>query len=163
MVHHIDLGGGAPGLNPAAGDVHQEGLIFPPTKYSRARDWDGGPFERMVAANVRMPEATVGDIYAQFAANAIGARRLTALAERYGPDLLLAAMDEMLDYSERRIRSTIRDLPSGIYSAEAVLDGDGLNDARIHIRAQVEISDATKTIPITAIKAAIPPSSWFLP
>ena len=31
VVHHIDLGGGAPGLNPKAGDIHQEGLVFPPT------------------------------------------------------------------------------------------------------------------------------------
>ncbi|MEM7188592.1 MAG: hydantoinase B/oxoprolinase family protein [Pseudomonadota bacterium] len=139
VVHHIDLGGGAPGLNPAAGDVHQEGLIFPPTKYSKARDWDGGPFERMIAANVRMPEATVGDIYAQFAANAIGAKRLSALADRYGADTLTTAMDEMLDYSERRIRSAIAGLPDGVFEAEAVLDGDGLREGRIHIRAQVRI------------------------
>ena len=139
VVHHIDLGGGAPGLNPAAGDVHQEGLIFPPTKYNRARDWDGGPFERMVAANVRMPEATVGDIYAQFAANAIGAKRLGALAERYGAEDLGAAMDEMLDYSERRIRAAIAGLPDGIYEAEAWLDDDGLTDERIAIRTQVAI------------------------
>ena len=29
VAHHIDLGGGAPGLNPQAGDVHQEGLLCP--------------------------------------------------------------------------------------------------------------------------------------
>ncbi|MEC9183388.1 MAG: hydantoinase B/oxoprolinase family protein, partial [Pseudomonadota bacterium] len=46
VVHHIDLGGGAPGLNPKAGDIHQEGLVFPPTKYSLTRDWNGGGLER---------------------------------------------------------------------------------------------------------------------
>ena len=84
VVHHIDLGGGAPGLNPEASDVHQEGLIFPPTRYHLDHDWNGGPLERFIAANVRMPEATIGDLNAQFAANAIGAKRLCTLAEKFG-------------------------------------------------------------------------------
>ena len=45
VAHHIDLGGGAPGLNPNAGDVHEEGITFPPSRYSVVRDWNGGPFE----------------------------------------------------------------------------------------------------------------------
>ena len=73
VAHHLDLGGGAPGLNMAAGDVHQEGLIFPPSRYNVNRDWNGGPFERLVRANVRVPEKTIGDCNAQFAAN--GGRR----------------------------------------------------------------------------------------
>ena len=43
VAHHIDLGGGKPGLNPEASDVHQEGIIFPPSRYNLARDWQGGP------------------------------------------------------------------------------------------------------------------------
>ena len=38
VAHHLDLGGGAPGLNPDATDVHQEGLIFPPSKYNLEHD-----------------------------------------------------------------------------------------------------------------------------
>jgi len=75
VAHHIDLGGGAPGLNPDATDVHQEGILFPPSCYSHTRDWNGGTFERLVRANVRMPDATIGDFNAQFAANAVGERR----------------------------------------------------------------------------------------
>ena len=141
VVHHIDLGGGAPGLNPAAGDVHQEGLIFPPTRYNREHDWNGGPFERFIAANVRMPEATIGDINAQFAANLIGAKRLQALAQRYGVETLDEAMDEMLDYSERRMRSAIAKLPNGTNCAEASMDDDGLGDTPVVVRSQVTIED----------------------
>jgi len=139
VVHHIDLGGGAPGLNPAAGDVHMEGLIFPPARYSIARDWNGGPLQRLIAANVRMPDASIGDIDAQFAANAIGAKRLKALAERYGMDVLHAAMAEMLAYSERRMRSAIADLPDGVYHGEAAMDDDGIGDAPVTVRTQVAI------------------------
>ena len=140
VVHHIDLGGGAPGLNPIAADVHQEGIIFPPSKYNFARDWSGGPLERLVAANVRMPEATIGDIYAQFAANSIGGKRLVALAERYGDAFIRAAMDEMLNYSERRVRAAIGRLPNGIYTAEAAIEDDGIGDAPIVIRGKVEVA-----------------------
>ena len=68
VAHHLDLGGGAPGMNPDATDVHQEGLILPPSRYNMERDWNGGPFERLIAANIRVPELTIGDFNAQFAA-----------------------------------------------------------------------------------------------
>ena len=86
VVHHIDLGGGAPGLNPDAGDVHEEGITFPPSKYTIEKDWMGGPFERLVRANVRMPEATIGDLNAQFAANAVGAERLRDLCRKFSSE-----------------------------------------------------------------------------
>ena len=140
VVHHIDLGGGAPGLNPNAGDIHQEGLVFPPTKYNKARDWNGGPLERFIAANVRMPNATIGDINAQFAANLIGTKRLTTLAERYGLDNLADAMAETLNYSERRMRAAVAKLPDGTYAADARLDDDGLGETPVVIRTQVQIS-----------------------
>lgn len=143
VVHHIDLGGGAPGLNPQAADVHQEGIIFPPTKYNIERDWKGGPFERLIAANVRMPDATIGDINAQFAANAIGARRIATLAEKFGCDDLADAMDEMLNYTERRIRTAIRALPDGCYQGAAEIDDDGLGNGPLTIRAQVKIAGDT--------------------
>ncbi len=80
VAHHLDLGGGAPGLNIHASDVYQEGLRFPPSKYDFQRDWNGGSFERLVTANVRVPDLTIGDFNAQFAANAIGVlARKTAL------------------------------------------------------------------------------------
>ena len=70
VAHHLDLGGGAPGMNPNATDIHQEGVIIPPSRYNMERDWNGGPFERFIAANIRIPELTIGDFNAQFAANA---------------------------------------------------------------------------------------------
>lgn len=139
VVHHIDLGGGAPGLNPDASDVHQEGLIFPPSLYNLDHDWNGGPFERFIRANVRMPEATIGDINAQFAANTIGAKRLSALASRYGVGTMAEAMSEMLDYSERRMRAALGTLPDGVFTAEACLDDDGLGNDPVVIRTTVTI------------------------
>ena len=139
MVHHIDLGGGAPGLNPKAGDIHQEGLVFPPTKYSLTRDWNGGGLERFIASNVRMPEATIGDLNAQFAANAIGAERIRELCHKFGVDVVDAAMVEMLDYAERRIRSAIRAVPDGEYHGEAMIDDDGIGQVPVRVKAKLTV------------------------
>jgi N-methylhydantoinase B len=149
VVHHIDLGGGAPGLNPNAGDVHEEGITFPPSRYSVERDWKGGPLERLVRANVRMPEATIGDINAQFAANAVGGERLKDLCRKFGTDSVFAAMDEMLDYSERRIRAAIAAAPDGVYTGEAWLDDDGRGDEPVPVRATVTISGDSIAVDFT--------------
>ena len=140
VVHHIDLGGGAPGLNPDAGDVHEEGIIFPPARYSFERDWNGGPFERLVRANVRMADATIGDINAQFAANAVGGERLRDLVRKFGHRTMFAAMNEILDYSERRVRAAISAAPDGLYHGEAWLDDDGIGETPLPVRAALQIS-----------------------
>ena len=139
VAHHLDLGGGNPGLTPDAADVHAEGLIIPPSRYSYARDWNGGPLERLVAANVRVPVQTIGDFYAQFAANAIGTARIEELAARYGIPALLAAMSELMNYSERRFRAALRAIPDGVYRGEDAVDDDGLNDAKLVVKAAVTI------------------------
>lgn len=149
VVHHIDLGGGAPGLNPNAGDVHEEGITFPPSRYSVERDWKGGPFERLVRANVRMPEATIGDINAQFAANAVGGERLKDLCRKFGSDTVFAAMDEMLDYSERRIRAAIASAPDGVYTGEAWLDDDGRGEEPVPVRATLTIAGDSISVDFT--------------
>ena len=155
VVHHIDLGGGAPGLNPNAGDVHEEGITFPPSRYSVERDWKGGPFERLVRANVRMPEATIGDINAQFAANLVGGERLKDLCRKFSADTVFAAMDEMLDYSERRIRAAIAAAPDGTYTGEAWLDDDGRGDEPVPVRASLTIDGEAISVDFSGTAAQV--------
>ncbi len=146
VAHHLDLGGGAPGLNMAAGDVHQEGLIVPPSRYNLHRDWNGGPFERLVRANVRVPEKTIGDCNAQFAANGVGARRVIELCEKFGADMVAEAMAGLLDYVEQRMRAAIAAAPDGVYFGGDQLDSDGVNDEPLVVRARVEIAADTVSV-----------------
>jgi len=141
VAHHLDLGGGAPGLNIHASDVYQEGLRIPPSRYSYTSDWNGGAFERLVTANVRVPDLTIGDFNAQFAANAIGAGRVRELCARYGAEPVMEVMREMQDYSERRVRAAIAQAPKGVYYGEDAVDDDGLSDEPLTIKTKVTISD----------------------
>jgi N-methylhydantoinase B len=139
VAHHLDLGGGSPGLNMGAVDVYSEGLIIPPMKISLERDWNGGGFQRLLRANVRVPQQTMGDFDAQMAANAIGVLRVQELARRYGVGKLRATMAALQDYSEARMRSAISAVPDGVYVGEDWVDDDGLSDEPLLVRATVTV------------------------
>ncbi|TDR89707.1 hydantoinase B/oxoprolinase family protein [Enterovirga rhinocerotis] len=149
VAHHLDVSGGDPGLNIAAPDVYAEGLIIPPLKFNMERDWHGGPFERLLRANVRVPHQTMGDFDAQIAANAIGAQRVVELADRYGAEKIAAVMAALLDYSEARMRAALREIPDGVYTGEDAVDDDGLSDEALPVRATVTITGDQATIDFT--------------
>lgn len=117
-AHHADIGGPSPAGMPARSrTLEEEGVVIPP---SRARE---GELERL-AAGMRNPRQRLADLRAQAAANRIGERRLTELAERHGTSLLRTAMEEILAYAERRTRVALQALPDGAYAAEDVLEDD---------------------------------------
>jgi N-methylhydantoinase B len=149
VAHHLDLGGGAPGLHPLATDVWSEGLIIPPLKLNMKRDWDGGMFQRLLRANVRVPHQTMGDFDAQMAANAIGAARVRELAARYGADKVTSVMAALQDYSEARMRAGIRSAPDGVYTGEDALDDDGISDGPVPIRVTLTIQGDSATVDFT--------------
>ena len=141
-----DLGGGSAGLNAMASDVYQEGLLLPPLKFSLANDWNGGTFERLLAANIRVPDLTLGDFNAQFAAKAIGIERIRQLCTKYGVASVKTTMIELMDYAERQLRAAIRALPDGIYlGADAGDDIEG-SGSPLWVKAKVTISGDTMEI-----------------
>jgi len=140
VAHHIDIGGGAPGLNMGAREIYQEGLIIPPSRYNVERDWNGGSFERLIATNIRVPNQTIGDMNAQFAGNAIGAARVHQLCRKYGPEAVKETMALLIDYSERRMRAAIAEVPDGTFHGEDVIDDDGLGGGPLTVRATVTIN-----------------------
>ena len=162
VAHHLDLGGGSPGLNPDARDLYAEGLIIPPMKINTARDWNGGGFQRLLRANVRVPAQTMGDFDAQIAANAVGVLRVQEMVRRYGPEKIAATMAALQDYSETRMRAAIRDVPDGTYHGSAMIDDDGLGSGPLPIMAAVTVRgdsidvDFTGTAPQVGINLNAP-------
>jgi N-methylhydantoinase B len=156
VAHHLDIGGGAPGLNVSSTDLYQEGLILPPGKYNLAHDWDDdGPLKRLIAANIRVPDQTIGDIDSQFAACGVGAARLRELCAKYGAPTVEAAMAEMIAYVERRVRAVIATIPDGVYVGEDAIDDDGLDDVPLPIRATVTISGDRMSVDFTGTRAQV--------
>ena len=146
VAHHLDIGGGSPGITTASTDLFGEGLILPPLKFNVATDWNGGVFQRLLTANVRVPDQTVGDVDAQFAACGTGIARVRELCARYGAGMVRAVMRDVQDYAERRIRAAIAVLPDGTYLGEDAVDDDGLSEAPLQVRATVTIAGDALTV-----------------
>lgn len=139
VAHHLDIGGGSPGLSVQARDVHAEGLILPPLRLNMERDWNGGAFYRLIRANVRIPHQTMGDFEAQMAANEVGARRVQELCAKYGPDQVQTVMAAFQNYAERRTRAGIIAAPDGVYHGEDWIDDDGINEEPLAIKVKLII------------------------
>ena len=132
-AHHADIGGPTPGGMPAdSTTLDQEGVVIAPTRADDA-------VLRGLAEQMRRPEERLADLRAQRAANLIGARRIDELLDRLGADALESGMREILDYSERRTRAALADLPDGEYTAEDVLEGGpgGALDLTLRVRATI--------------------------
>ena len=100
-AHWTEVGGMAPGGNLTdSTEVYQEGLMFPTVKLFD-RGTINQPLVDMIEANVRIPDMTLGDMWASVAANRVGERRLIELVVRYGRDTVTGAMSRILDYGER--------------------------------------------------------------
>jgi N-methylhydantoinase B len=130
-AHHADVGGIEPASLPAfSHTLEEEGVILPPQLLTDE------VLERFVEAT-RQPEERRGDLRAQLSAHRLADRRLEALCERRGRDLVAAAMDELYAYSERMVRASIAALPDGRSEAEDVVEAV---DGDVPIRCTVEIA-----------------------
>jgi N-methylhydantoinase B len=143
--HWPDVGGAAPGgFVPGATEIYQEGLRFPPVKiYDK-----GGLNEALLnvlLANVRLPEERYGDLQAQIGALRVGEERLSALLDKYGDSVVEFYIGEMTRRSEQHIRSYIREIPDGIYSAIEWMDNDGVKDEPVKIFLDVIIEGESMT------------------
>ena len=129
-AHHADVGGEVPGSMPADSQtLEEEGVVIHPRELSEAA------IDELVA-RMRQPQERRADLRAQLAANRIGGLRLSELAERVGVERLDTAMEEVLDYAERRTRACIAALPDGVHEARDVLEApDG--DLPLYLKAMV--------------------------
>jgi N-methylhydantoinase B len=138
IAHHADVGGMVPGSEAAVcQSIYQEGLRIPPVRIMLAGKLNRDVLD-ILLLNSRTPDERVGDINAQFAANTVGMRSVTALFERYGQKETDATIAAYLDFTEKRFRAAIKRLPRGVYVAEDFLDGNEEGSvARIRLKLTV--------------------------
>jgi N-methylhydantoinase B len=139
-AHHADVGGMEPASLPAfSRELHQEGLIIPPTRLDEG-------LVALIAANSRNPDERRGDLRAQLGAHALAEQRVVELVQRRGRERVVAAMDELHAYSERRVRTGLAAIPDGRYEAVDVIEAvDGDLTIRVAVTVtgeQVEIDFA---------------------
>lgn len=139
MTHHQDVGGMAPGSVPTnATEIYQEGIRIPPLVYRRDGEVNR-TLEALLRLNVRVPDTFFGDLNAQVAACAVGARRVAELAARHGNAALLAIFEDLLTRSEAMTRGAIAAMPDGTWRYHDFLDNDGI-DLERPVRIEVAVT-----------------------
>lgn len=142
-AHHLDIGALTPGSCGIvdATDAYAEGLQFKAIKL-----YAGGVRQdfvwQLIEDNVRASALVIGDLQAQVSAARIGAERFGDLVRRYGLERIMAASEDLMDYSELRMRQAIRDIPDGTYRAVGYIDGylDDPNPARRDLPIAVAVT-----------------------
>ncbi|MEV5716446.1 hydantoinase B/oxoprolinase family protein [Amycolatopsis mediterranei] len=132
--HAPDIGGRL--VSAEAHEVFEEGLRLPILKFLRAGEVNAD-LERLIRANVRTPEETIGDLYAQVTGNEVGAASLLRLLDELGLESLDEVAAELMDRSERALRDALRAMPDGTYTNE--IGTDGFDDEEIVLRVTATV------------------------
>ena len=119
-AHAPDIGGRV--RSPEAREIFEEGLQIPILKLIAAGRPDETLF-RILARNVRTPELTAGDLWAQVTALGLMESRLLSLAREYGMESLDGLSNEIRGRTEAAMRSAIRTIPDGCHRAALETDG----------------------------------------
>ncbi len=139
LAHWADIGGAVPGSYvPFARECYQEGLRIPPVRLFNAAGPEREKID-LILANVRGREEREGDLFAQFAACDVAARRLAELCTHHGVDTVHSCFVRLHDESEAEMRAALRALPDGEWEGEDWLDDDGVQARPIRIRVRVRI------------------------
>ena len=146
QAHYVDVGGYAPGSMPfGVTEIFQVGLQIPPVRIIKERVVDEEILS-ILRENVRTKVEFRGDLLAQIAANNVGEQRLLELTKKHGIDHVKAYMNEILDYSERRMRAGIQRIKEGTYSFEDYIEGDGISEDMIKVKTTVIVSGDEVTV-----------------
>ncbi|HEY4911081.1 MAG TPA: hydantoinase B/oxoprolinase family protein [Methylomirabilota bacterium] len=120
--HSADIGGHV--LSAEAREVYEEGLFIPIMKLYEAGKLNRS-LDRLIRANVRVPDLVMGDFHAQIAGGAVGGERLLEFMEEFGFERLEPLSGEIVVRTERAMREAIGRLAPGHYEYSLTSDGFG--------------------------------------
>jgi N-methylhydantoinase B len=155
-AHWTEVGGMAPGSwTTDSTEIYQEGLQFPVICIARGYELDQTLID-LVAANVRTPERTLGDLYAGVASLRSAERRVMEICARYGLETFRESVTAILDHGERLARNELEKLPEGTFSAEDWMDDDGLSENPVYVCVSITITDDEFTADFTGSSPQVP-------
>lgn len=136
--HWPDTGGAVPGgFSASATSVEQEGLRLPPVRLFKKGVLDQEIYS-IICSNIRVADQRIGDVKAQAAALMVGEDRLNALLDRYGDDVVKAAIAELRVRSDTQMQAFIEEIPDGNYSSTAWIDSDGVVNEPLEIHLKIK-------------------------
>ncbi len=141
IAHWSDVGGRSPGVGTAGDstEILQEGVRIPPLCIVSKNKVRNDLLE-LLLLNMRDRRERLGDFRAQFAALQLGERRLHELFDRFGTKTIASSIAELHAYSERCLRTAMKEIPQGTYCFTDQMDDDGVSDKPLDVQVSVTIS-----------------------
>lgn len=137
VVSHLpDIGGRL--RSPANRELYEEGLQIPPLRLLHAGKEDD-ILIKLIRQNVRVPDETMGDIWAMTSCVTSLSTRLVSMLNETGIDLDEFAND-IIGRTETAMRDAIRSAPDGTWTYEIENDGPAEMKGVVVIRARVTIA-----------------------
>ncbi|MGH2963298.1 MAG: hydantoinase B/oxoprolinase family protein [Solirubrobacterales bacterium] len=136
-LHVIDVGGPTAGqVQVDAMDIWGEQPVIGPIKV-----YEAGRFlkdvERTYLRNSRLPDLLGLDLRAKAAAVQVIRRRMHEAFSEFGQQTVLAAMEDVIDYTESKLRARIAELPDGTWKHRAYIElGDRIYDCHVTMRKE---------------------------
>ncbi len=158
-AHHNDVGGMTPGSMPGnATEIFQEGLRIPPVKLVSKGEVNKDILN-LIMTNSRTPMIRRGDLMAQLSSNWIGEKRLQELISLKGIDVYRLAVEDILNYTERRFLAILENFPEKEAIGKDYMDGDGITDKSVELVVKVKLTKKHVTFDFTGtaeqVKGAI--------
>lgn len=138
-IHWLDLKQKHAGYSMDTTDMYQEGIVFPGTRVFRKGELQTDIIN-ILKFNSRLPNHVVGDLFAQISACRIGEVRTAEIIDRYGHDVYDEACRQFLDHGERMARIGLSKLTPGTWTAEDYVDGDGVEEGLVKMKATVTVT-----------------------
>lgn len=138
MAHYLDVGAMWMGTRGWGVEIWQEGIRVPPLKLYKKGQLNEDLFN-MLVNNTRVPDVMENDLRAQAFACRVAAEEFKAVLRKYGPDTVSKCFEALLDYSERRTRATIQEIPDGCYEHTAYVLDDGSKGGPYRLKVTVTV------------------------
>ncbi|MHA2153312.1 MAG: hydantoinase B/oxoprolinase family protein, partial [Candidatus Thorarchaeota archaeon] len=148
-AHHADIGGESPGSMPGLSTtIHEEGVIISPRIVGVNHVLQLNLVED-VLSETRTPDERLGDLSAQVAANNVGRKRLTEVAEIHGWEKILSTFTDLRQYSAHLMKHALSVYQGAKSSFTDYLDSDGAGNWKIPISISFEIDRESVKIDFT--------------
>lgn len=147
-AHHLDMGGRVPGGACDNVEIFQDGLRIPWLRLYDAGQPCDAVFS-LLRANVRVPQMTIGDLRAQVSSCHTGERAIYDIIQRYGADTYRRCTADLIDYTERLVRSEIAAWPDGEATFADSLDSDGVGGPPVKIQVRLQVHGDSLTADFT--------------
>ncbi|TFG94454.1 hydantoinase B/oxoprolinase family protein, partial [Candidatus Thorarchaeota archaeon] len=155
-AHHADIGGISPGSMPGLSvSIHEEGTLIKPRIVVRENVLDKNTISDLLE-DTRTPDERLGDLSAQVAANNVGMKRITQVAENYGWDILLKTFGDLQSYSAQMMSTALRKFEGTYGNFTDYMESDGAGTWNIPISVAIKIQDGRANVDFTGTSEQVP-------